>query len=287
MWAFCGAEHYTEEFRWREGYLRDNRPAYESGFDLNRWVWERKRRNWKKPMQIVTPSRWLADCARESALLREWPVNFIPYPIDNTRWQPIEKNLARSILGLPPSIPLLLFGAIGGVKDPRKGFDLLLDALNHLRGEIPNLEVVIFGQSAPRETSYFGFPVHYSGHLNDDVSLRLLYSASDAFALPSRQDNLPLTCIEALSCGLPVVAFNSSGPPSMIEHKRTGYLAQAFDALDFSKGIRWLIEHSERLDLRNSARNYARLKFDPKGIAREYLDIYKKVLSSDRTKLNK
>ena len=34
MWAFCGAEHYTTDFRWRDGYCRDNRPPYERGFDL-------------------------------------------------------------------------------------------------------------------------------------------------------------------------------------------------------------------------------------------------------------
>jgi hypothetical protein len=38
MWAFCGAEHYTEEFHWREGHRCDNRPADESVFDLNRWT---------------------------------------------------------------------------------------------------------------------------------------------------------------------------------------------------------------------------------------------------------
>jgi hypothetical protein len=72
MWTFCGAEHYTEEFRWREGYRRNNRPSYESGFDLNRWTWQRKRKHWQRPMHIVTPSQWLAECVRESALMREW-----------------------------------------------------------------------------------------------------------------------------------------------------------------------------------------------------------------------
>ncbi len=42
MWAFCGAEHYTEDSRWREGYTLDNRPSYESGIDLNRWVWRHR-----------------------------------------------------------------------------------------------------------------------------------------------------------------------------------------------------------------------------------------------------
>ena len=92
MWAFCGAEYYTEEFRWREGYRRDNRPAYESGFDLNRWTWQRKRKHWQRPMHIVTPSTWLGECVRDSMLMREWPVDIVSYPIDLTRWFPVNQK---------------------------------------------------------------------------------------------------------------------------------------------------------------------------------------------------
>ena len=53
MWAFCGAEHYAWDNRWRDGYRRNNRPKHESGFDLNRWAWQRKRKKWRRPLQIV------------------------------------------------------------------------------------------------------------------------------------------------------------------------------------------------------------------------------------------
>ena len=90
---------------------------------------------------------------------------------------------------------------MGGRRDPRKGFDLLVKALRNLQGRINNLELVIFGELAPQSAENYGFPTHYVGHLNDDLSLSLLYSAADVFALPSRQDNFPLTAMEALSCG--------------------------------------------------------------------------------------
>jgi hypothetical protein len=50
MWAFCGAEHYTDDNRWQESYHRHNRPSHESGFDLNCWTWQRKRKHWKNPI---------------------------------------------------------------------------------------------------------------------------------------------------------------------------------------------------------------------------------------------
>ena len=274
MWAFCGAEHYTEEFRWREGYRRDNRPAYESGFDLNRWTWQRKRKHWQRPMHIVTPSTWLGECVRASALLREWPVTVVPNCLDTTRWAPLDRNLARDLLGLPRDVPLLLFGAMGGGRDPRKGFDLLTAALEHLRGEIPGLELVVFGQLAPRNPPDLGFPIHYTGHLHDDLSLRALYSAADALVVPSRQDNLPNTAVEAQACGTPVVAFNIGGLPDIVEHQRTGYLAEAFETEDLAAGIQWVLTHPDADQLGLLARRQAVERFSNRVVATQYQAAY-------------
>jgi glycosyltransferase involved in cell wall biosynthesis len=278
MWAFCGAEHYTEDDRWRDGYRNNNRPAHESGFDINRWTWMRKRKHWQKPMHIVTPSQWLGQCALESKLMSKWPVDVISYPIDVYRWTPVDQKLARFLLGLPQEIPLLLFGAIGGGRDSRKGFDLLAKSLYELKNQIVGLEIVVFGQLEPESKPNLGFPVHFVGHLHDDLSLRVLYSAADVFALPSRQDNLPLTCMESLSCGTPVVAFNTCGPPSMVLHNKTGYLANPFDSNDFAKGIKYLIDNRDAGVFRKSTRAYAEKYFAPRIVAMEYLDIYKSVL---------
>lgn len=70
---------------------------------------------------------------------------------------------------------------MGGNADPRKGAVLQLEALQRLRSQSPDL----------------GFPIHYSGPLHDDLSLRLLYAAADVFVIPSRQHNLPNTGLEA------------------------------------------------------------------------------------------
>lgn len=278
MWAFCGAEHLSEDFRWREGYRKDNRPQYESGFDLNRWTWQRKRKHWQRPMHIVTPSRWLAQCVRESALMRDWPVSVIPNPIDTDLWQPLDQTLARELLFLPKDIPLLLFGAIGGGQDPHKGFDLLQAALQHLRGEISGLQLVIFGQLRPKDPPDLGFPIHYTGHLHDDISLRALYSAADAFVLPSRQDNLPNTGVESLACGTPVVAFNTCGLPDIVTHKKTGYLAKAFDSEDLARGIVWVLDNAVTEKLSDQARAVAIERFSCLTAAEKNRSIYENYL---------
>ena len=287
MWAFCGAEHYTTDHRWRDGYLRDNRPAHESGFDLNRHTWQRKYKHWRQPLQIVCPSQWLADCVQQSALMHDWPVAVVPNPIDLNRWQPIEQRLARQLLGLPQDCPLLLFGAIGGGNDPRKGMDLLLGALAHLRTEpnLQNLQLVVFGQLAPQSPAQLGFPVHYTGHLHDDLSLRALYSAADALMLPSRQDNLPNTGLEAHACGTPVVAFHTGGLPDIVEHQRTGYLAQPFHTQDLAAGISWVLEDPQRrIGLGHAARQRAERLWNPARVAGLCAEVYGQVIERSAQK---
>jgi hypothetical protein len=74
-------------------------------------------------MHIVCPNHWLADCARRSTLMADWPITVIPNPIDLNVWAPCDQVQARALLGMPAERPLVLFGAIGGGADPRKGVD--------------------------------------------------------------------------------------------------------------------------------------------------------------------
>lgn len=281
MWAFCGAEHFTEEFRWRDGYMRSNRPSSETGIDLNRWTWRRKRRHWRKPIHVVAPSPWLADRARKSVIMSDWPVTSIPLAIDTEEWRPIDRLLARKILRLPMEPALLLFGAIGGTRDPRKGFDLLKGAFAHLRGEMSDLEVVVFGELPPKHPPDLGFPLHFAGHLQDDVSMCLYYSAADAVVVPSRMENLSNVCLEAFACGRPTVAFNATGLGSVIDHKETGYLARPFDTEDLARGIQWVLDGDERrAALSERCRQAAVEKFSAPVVAEQYIRLYEEACKS-------
>ena len=89
MWAFCGAEHYSDDgqdARFVKGYDRQKQTEETNRFDLGRLIWGRKRKHWRKPFTIVCPSKWLARCARDSVLFRDKQVEVVPYPIDLERW---------------------------------------------------------------------------------------------------------------------------------------------------------------------------------------------------------
>jgi glycosyltransferase involved in cell wall biosynthesis len=290
QWAFCGAEHYTSppqpdetgssDERFAASYSPASRPAHEAGPDLNRRTWLRKRRAWGRPIHIVCPSQWLADCARRSTLMGNTSITVIPNPIHLDVWAPCDQAQARALLGLPTDRPLVLFGAMGGSADPRKGADLLLEALKRLRSQVAGtpleqLELVVFGHSRPAHPPDLDFPIHYSGHLHDDLSLRLLYAAADVFVIPSRQDNLPNTGLEAHACGTPVVAFATGGLVDIVHDRVTGALAEPFDPASLAAAIRWVLEDPQRRrQLGAAARQRAERLWDPKRVAGLYAEVY-------------
>ncbi|WP_353432644.1 glycosyltransferase [Polynucleobacter sp. MWH-UH23A] len=280
MWPFCGAEHYTpdsHDARFKVGYLASNRPIHESGPDINRIAWEQKFKTWKIPMNIISPSNWMKNCVQESALMRQWPATQILNPIDTDYWKPLGKTICRASLNLPQNKKLIAFGAMGGGQNYYKGFELLVTALQLLANKIDDLELLVFGENRPNPPPLLGFPIHYMGHLSDD-QLRLVYNAADALLIPSRMDNLPNTGVEAMACGVPIVAFNTGGLSDIVSHNETGWLAEAFSPNDLASGIAWVLNPAQHQMLSKNARERALHYFSYAKIAKQYLDVYKKVL---------
>jgi len=281
MWPFCGGEHYIsdgDDARFRCGYLPDNRPEGESGPDLNLKTWNAKYRAWpSQNFTIVCPSRWLADCARQSVLFSGRSIHVVPNPLDlETMWRPLDRKSARLVLGLPMDKHLILFGAIGGVTDLRKGADLLRTAIRQVAKEVPNrLELMIYGQSEDGGGDVWPCPVHWLGDVRDDRVLAQAYSAADVMIVSSRQDNLPNTAVEAQACGTPVVAFDVGGLPDIVIHRETGWLARELDAMSLAEGVLWLLADEVRLaGLSVAARKRAVERYAEPVVAEAYRELY-------------
>jgi glycosyltransferase involved in cell wall biosynthesis len=208
-----------------------------------------------------------------------WPVTVIPNALPTHIYQPWPKVLARKMFGLPTDIPLVLFGAIKGMHDQNKGWSLLEPALSLLAEEIPGVQAVVFGQSAPESPLQLGLPVTFLGRLHDDQSLSMLYSAADVMVVPSRMENFPQTATEAQSCGTPVVAFNATGLTDVVEHKVTGYLAQPYSSRDLANGIVWILSDSDHYAyLSFQARQRALTFWSEDVVMKQYLCLYQGVL---------
>jgi glycosyltransferase involved in cell wall biosynthesis len=283
MWAFTGGCHYDEGCgRYRQRCGSCPVLASNTRYDLSWLSWCRKRRAYRTlQLQVVAPSRWLAQEARTSQLLGGFPVHVIPNGLDLDQYRPVDRGRARELLGLPSDRKLILFEAMTATGDPRKGFSHLRPALARLaagwRGQ--GLTAVVFGASTPAQPPDLGMPSVYMGTLGDDVALALLYSAADVYVAPSLQENLSNTVMEVLACGTSCVAFDVGGMPDMVEHRRNGYLARAFEAADLAAGIRWVIEDEARWrELSARARAKIVEEFELEWVARRHLDLYREVL---------
>jgi len=283
MWPFTGGCHYDQECsRYRESCGQCPMLNSSKNWDLSRWIWWRKQKAWKDLDFIVaTPSHWLGDCAKASSLFCDLRVEVIPNGLDLSRFKPFDKRIARELLFLPQDKKLILFGAIDSTSDKRKGFQFLQPALQALaNNERENeIELVVFGSSKPPNPPELSMKTHYLGHLPGDLSLGLLYAAADVMVAPSIQEAFGQTASEAMACGTPVVAFGTTGLLDIVDHKRTGYLAQPFDAEDLAKGIAWVLEDEERWQvLSRQSRQKVEDEFAIESVAQRYAELYKEVL---------
>ncbi len=283
LWPLAGMRHMPDKPGWHRDFAhRHYEPAmWDSEADRN--TWELKARLWTTPFQIITPSRWMADQVSESRLMASFPLEIIPHPLNGGEWKNMENATARRLLGLPAEGHLVAFGSAGGITDPLKGFDLLIQAMNQVqfRQSHPGIHIVTFGGLPERLPLLPSVPVIHLGHISNPDHLRAVYSATDVLAVPSRMETFGLVAAEALACGTPAVAFDQTGLADIITHQRTGYLAHPLDTADYARGIQWALNATdkEKAEIKKACQTQATTLWHPTTIAASYTSVYQSVLS--------
>jgi glycosyltransferase involved in cell wall biosynthesis len=171
-------------------------------------------------MRVVAPSQWMMDRLKAQELNR-FDLQCIPYGIDLNHFKRLENS--RAEFALPEDRPIILFSA--WYETPRavgirKGLaDLAVAFLEHILPVMPSAVLAVAGESF--------VPNHPNVRPLGMVSLERLpqlLSAADVYVLPTLADNLPYTVLEAMGCGVPVVATNVGGIPEQVAHGETGFL---------------------------------------------------------------
>lgn len=278
MWAFTGGCHYTEEC---EKYMKECGACLvlnsNNDSDLSHKVYFQKQILYsKKAITMVGLSKWMAKSAKESSLLKNQKVFNIPNPIDTNLFFPISQQEAREKLGLPFDKTIILFGAMGATSDPRKGYIHLAKALEML--ELDNIELAIFGTND--KVVHPKYNTHTLGFISKEEQLNLIYNAADVMIVPSIQENLSNAIVESLAAGTPVVGFNIGGNSDMIEHKKNGYLAEAFSPDDLANGIKFVVNQTTN-ELSLAARSKIEITFNQDTVAQQYIDLYNEILLND------
>ena len=246
--------------------------------DLAKRVARRKGKvDWRR-VTFVGCSEWIARTARESVWLREARFVSIPNPIDTTLFRPIDRREARQRLGLPEGKRLILFAA-AKLSDTRKGAAFLLEACRLLAAEMEGeLEIILMGSDAAELSALSPVPVRALGYISGAAELAVAYSCADLFVIPSLEDNLPNTIMEAMACGTPCVGFRTGGIPEMIDHEVNGYVATSRDSADLARGIAWVLRHPEPGNLSAACREKVMRCYQESVVAKKYIALYQKLI---------
>jgi glycosyltransferase involved in cell wall biosynthesis len=282
MWAFTGGCHYTGDctnYRQNCGNCPLLKNPKEK--DLSYRILEKKKEIFKNSnITFVTCSKWLKDKVKHSSLFKNFNIIDIPNPINTREFYPTDKIKIRKILKLPSNKKLVLFAA-ANISDKRKGLKYLINALKIYHSENPkqDLEIVTFGKSNNQSFKNIPYKVHHLGILTKTKDIANAYNAADVFILPSLEDNLPNTIMEALACGTPVLAFQTGGIPEMIEHKKNGYISEYKSVEDLKNGINFILNHPQREILSQNALEKVSAEYSEKVVAQKYIEVYNSLFS--------
>lgn len=284
MWPFTGICHYAGDCdKYKDSCGRCPKLwGGGSSRDLSHRVYLKKKELYAHShLTFVACSEWLASVARESTLMEGKEIRVIPNPINTRLFAPAAKGAARSRLALPQSKILLLFTAFR-VTSKIKGIDYLVEAVTKLAKEHPdivsNMSVVAVGKDSETLRSLLPVKVYPMGYVESESRMRDIYNACNLLLMPTLQDNLPNTVMEAMASGVPCVAFGVGGIPEMIDHLKSGYIAAPRDAADFAAGIIYSLRPDIYPTLSSGARAKVTSSYSDSVIARRFSDLYLSLL---------
>lgn len=221
---------------------------------------------------ITTPSAWLTNCASMSSLFKNFQTLQIPYSLDLSIFKRQDKGYCRLALNLPDDKKILLFVS-DSIENRRKGFDLLLNALEQL--DRSDLHICAIGLK--NENENYHEKITLLGSIADERLMALAYSAADVFVLPSREDNLPNVMLESLACGTPVIAFPVGGMLDVIKTGSNGILAKDLSSESLAEALTDFLDGKYIFDSEEISQD-AKQKFAPTLQAERYMKLYQTML---------
>lgn len=241
-------------------------------FDFTKRMFEKKRALLSDfDFTIVTPSQWLADRVKQS-FLADKPIKVIHngidtesvfYPRDTTKLK--EKynfGNKKVILSVAPNI-----------MDERKGGKWVLE-LNKKK-ELAGCQFVLVGADETKQVEHNVLMVKRTTSQDE---LAEWYSLASCFVICSKKENFPTTCIEAFSCGTPVVGFDTGGTRETVPQPYGEFVEYAdLDALSYAV-VAQLYKNKDR----NVVAKAAHALFAKESMCKQYMDLYKKIYIEDK-----
>ena len=243
---------------------------------------------WRRPLRplALRLCAGLAICAQSEAerVMTQYgvpaeKVALIYYPLDFSIWLPGAKGEARAWLGIPSDAKVVAYH--GAIMLWTKGLTVLLEAWERFCHIYPDrdLRLILIGNGvdAPQLSRLLAKKklkgVHWINEwVQDRKLIRDYLSAADVYAFPSRGDACPVSIIEAMACGLPVVASQIRGIPDLLPQGECsgGLLIPSGDVEALVKALnRLLSDPSLAQELGRRALRHAETRFSMESIGKQ------------------
>ena len=298
QWSFTGHCAYSFDCgRWEQGCGRcphlDSYPPLL--FDGTRQNLSFKKKIYQNSrLYVITPSQWLMDCVKKSILAPAIvEARVIPNGIDLSVFKPADQKKARAKLALPQEAFILLSTASGLRTNPYKDYATLKKAIVLASQKYSKLLLVALGASSQKEGRYKGkkaqakpesfFRIARLGKASvffvpferEEEKIALFYQAADLYLHAAKADTFPFVVIEALACGLPVIATDVGGIAEQVQNDITGKLAPLGDSKSMAKEILGLASDSKKREsMSRQAVEQAKAHYSEKKMLEGYMDFY-------------
>jgi glycosyltransferase involved in cell wall biosynthesis len=228
----------------------------------------------------VAPSQWMANLAESSG--------FFPRPlvisngIDLDVFRPMDKYQARQQLNLPIDRVLIAICA-NDLNEIRKGMRSALAVVREAQ-EIAPVVLMIGRQVATLKQEFPDLEIITSGLIMNRTDMARWYSAADLMLFCSLADNQPLTVMEAMACGTPVVGFETGGVPEIVDHGKNGWLVPTGEVANLAMRIIDIL--ADRVRLRRwseAAAIKAASEFGWERCLAAHIALYRSLLTGDQS----
>lgn len=280
MWSFTGRCVHSMEC---DKYLRGCDQTCPTPFEYPALAPEKIEAAWQQRASFlrehpkiiaVSPSNWLAKLAA-AGLWRNNRVEVIPNGVPLEIFRQIDLRIARQAFGIDPQGMVIL---LAGTKldHQAKGGAIVGEAL----GKLPFRPITLVTMGAnPPQLQLPEVDVHHLGYVDNERIKALAYAAADLYLHPSLADNLPLTIIESIACGTPVLAFSVGGVVELVRPGFTGWLCENISASALATVLNQaLVKLSSGINLSLSCREVANGEYGLDLQSRRYLGLFQRLL---------
>ncbi len=229
-------------------------------------------RIWRESLKPVANSEGLKRLAQQSA--PQMDIATIPNGIDTEKYHPSLNGAAR------PRVRLIFVGRLSVQKD----LPTLIAAMSQVVQQTPDVELHIVGDGPERERLEQQVNQH---HLTSHVTFRgwvgkedivECYQHADVFVLPSRYEGMPNVVLEAMACGLPIVATNIAGSNELVEEGVNGFLIPVSDSDALSARLTALVRNETLRQRMGAASLRSARARDWTSVAQQYLELAQNLL---------